>query len=119
MNNLLILHIKVLRNNYYLIMSNTLGKILYTKSCGIYNFQNINKRNIESFKTIILNLFKSVSQKDNKKKIFLKIDGSKNFFLREIYKQIFVFIYKYKIKILGLLIVNKISFNGCRKKIIK
>jgi hypothetical protein len=119
MNNLLILHIKILRNNYYLILSNTLGKILYTKSCGIYNFRNINKRNIESFKIIILNLFKSISQKDNNKKIFLKIDGSKKNFLREIYKQIFIFIYKYKIKILGLLIINKTAFNGCRKKIIK
>jgi ribosomal protein S11 len=119
MNNLLILHIKVLRNNYHLILLNTLGKILYTKSCGIYNFKNIQKKNIESFKTIIVNIFKYISQKDNKKKIFLKIDGSKKNILREIYKQIFLFIYKYKIKILGLQIINKIAFNGCKKKIIK
>jgi ribosomal protein S11 len=119
MNNLLIVHIKILRNNYYVILSNTLGKILYTKSCGIYNFKNIQKRNIESFKIIILDIFKYISQENFNNKIFFKIDGSKKNILREIYKQIFFFINKYKIKILGLIITNKIAFNGCRKKIIK
>ena len=119
MNNLLIVHIKILRNNYYVILSNTLGKILYTKSCGIYNFRNIQKKNIESFKIIILDVFKNISQKNETKQIFLKIDGSKKNVLREIYKQIFFFVTKYKIKILGLIITNTTAFNGCRKKIIK
>ena len=113
------MHIKILRNNYFIILSNTLGKIIYTKSCGIYNFQNIQKRNNESFKMIILDMFKHISQQNIKNQIFLKIDGSKKNILREIYKEFFFLIRKYNIKILGLIITSKIAFNGCRKKIIK
>lgn len=117
MNNLLIIHVKILRNNYYVILSNTLGKILCTKSCGNYDFKNSQKKNIESFKIIILDIFKYISQQDFSKKIFFKIDGSKKKILREIYKQIFFYINKYKIKFFGLTITNKIAFNGCKNKI--
>ena len=36
--------------------------------------------------------------------------------MREIYKQFLKMLNKYKIQTLGLVIINKIAFNGCRKK---
>ena len=117
MNNiLLILHLKIFRNNYYLILSNSLGKILFIKNSGNLGFKNTNKKNIESLKLLFSNVFQYIFKLKENKKIFLKIEGSKKKILRDIYKQFLKIINKYKIKILGLLIINKITFNGCRKK---
>lgn len=116
MNILLILHIKVFRNNYYLILSDSVGKVLFTKNSGMMGFKNTTKRSIEAFKSILFEVFKKIFYLKVKKKIFLKIEGSKKYILREIYKQFLKMLNKYKIQTLGLVIINKIAFNGCRKK---
>lgn len=118
MNNILILHIKIFRNNFFLIISNMLGKVLFIRNSGMLGFKNMNKREIETFKIILLSSLKFILTL-KKKKIFLKLEGQKKFFLREIYKQLLNLLNKFNIKILGLSIINKISFNGCRKKKIK
>lgn len=116
MNILLILHIKVFRNNYYLILSDSVGKVLFTKNSGMMGFKNTTKRSIEAFNSILFEVFKKIFYLKAKKKIFLKIEGSKKYILREIYKQFLKMLNKYNIQTLGLVIVNKIAFNGCRKK---
>lgn len=119
MNTLLILHIKVFRNNYYLILSDSWGKVLWTKNSGMMGFKNTTKRSIDAFKSVLFGVFKYIFYLKAKKKIFLKIEGSKKNILREIYKQFLKMLNKYKVQVLGLIIINKIAFNGCRKKRIK
>lgn len=114
--NLLILHIKIFRNNYYFILSNILGKVLFKKNSGILGFKNANKKSIEALKLIFFIVFKYIFKLSGTNKLFLKLEGSKKNILREIYKQFLKLLNKFKIKILGLIIINKISFNGCRKK---
>ena len=119
MNNILILHTKIFRNNFFLIISNISGKVLFTKNSGFYGFKNMNKKDIESFKVMLLNALKFILKFQDEKKIFLKLEGQKKNLLREIYKQLLNLLKKFNYKILGLIFVNKVSFNGCRKKKIK
>jgi ribosomal protein S11 len=119
MNNVLILHIKIFRNNFFLIISNMSGKILFTNNSGISGFKNMNKKDMESLAIILLNGLKFILKLEEKKKIFLKLEGQKKNLLREVYKQLLNLLKKFNHKILGVIFVNKVSFNGCRKKKIK
>lgn len=119
MNNILILHVKLFRNNFFLIISNLLGKVLFIKNSGVLGFKNMNKKDIEAFRLILLNGLKFILKFEDKKKIFLKLEGQKKSLLREVYKQLLNLSKKFNFKILGITLVNKISFNGCRKKKIK
>jgi hypothetical protein len=115
---MLIIHLKIFRNNYFLIISNTIGKILFTINSGQVGFKNISKCSIESLKIILQQGFKFfIGLK--KKRMFFKLEVSIKYILYEIYKQFLIFFQKYKTKIPILKIINKISHSGLRKKFFK
>lgn len=116
----LILHIKLIKNNYFLNFSNSNGKMLFIKNAGILGFTNINKRSIEVFKKLIFISFEYLMGLEKKKiYLFLKIEGFKKYNLRLLYKECKRIISKKKIKVFALKVIHKIPHNGCRKRSIK
>lgn len=116
MVNLLIVHIKLYRSNYFLIISDNWGKILFTKNSGSLGFKNMQKRSIEAFNHLLLITVKSILVYNNCL-VFLKLDGINKNSLKAIYVQILKFLKKYKINIIGFKMVYNIPYNGCRKKL--
>lgn len=116
MNNFVTVHIKVCRSNYFLIISDRVGKVLFTKSCGNLGLKNIQKRSPEGLNLVVQEIFKFILSCGSKNYFLIKLEGSKNPILRKIYKQFLIFSKKCVILIIGICIVNKISHNGCRKK---
>lgn len=115
MKHTLIVHFKLYRSNYFLIISDYFGKILFTKSSGNLGFRHIQKRSVEAFDAIVAQAIKFILSAGNHS-IFLKLEGFNKKNLEEIYLQFLKIIKKYKINTVGFNIVNKIPHNGCRKK---
>ena len=53
MNTLGFIHIKVLRGNFFLLISNYLGNLVFKKSCGDLGFKNIQKRSKDAFANLL------------------------------------------------------------------
>ena len=116
MQNIVIVHIKLYRSNCFLIISDNSGKILFTKSSGCLGFQNMQKRSIEAFNSLLSTTIKLLLSYHNCL-VFLKLDGINKKNLDEIYVQVLKILKKYKINIIGFKIIHKIPHNGCRKKL--
>ena len=113
---MLVLHLKIYRNNYFVIVSNTIGKTLFTKSSGQVGFNNIKKCSLDALKQILEQTFFFIIGLITKHKIYFKIEIVTKFLLYEIYKQIILNISKHKFEIPVLKIINKISHSGCKQK---
>jgi ribosomal protein S11 len=113
---MLLFHLKIYKNNYYVIVSNTIGKILFTLNSGQVGFTHINKSSIEALKQIIKTSFNTLIHL-NLNKLFFKIEVSNKYKLYILYKESIILLNKYKINILILTIANKISHGGCRNKL--
>lgn len=110
----LLVHIKVYKNNFFIIISNVYGKVLFSKSSGILGFKNIHKRSSEAFSTICISAFTFIIR-SQVSFLFLKYEGIHLRVLRSITNQFMSFFKKYRVTILGFKVVNKIPHNGCRK----
>lgn len=116
MKGFLILHIRLVKNNFFLNISDSCGKLLFIQTAGTLNFTNINKRGLEVFKALILSGFSFLlGLGQHKKNIFLKIEGFKRRSLKLFYKEYKTITYS-KFKFLALKVINKVPHNGCRKK---
>jgi ribosomal protein S11 len=117
-NMALIVHIKCLRSNFFIIISNTAGNILFSKSSGNLGFTHTKKRTKDAFTDLLALACQYLLQIGSKMKVFLKIEGAiKNIFFKQIDFQLLKLLKLHNINVLGLKLINKISHNGCRKSI--
>jgi ribosomal protein S11 len=117
MKNWIVLHVKIYRGNFFIIISNNAGKILFEKTGGNLGFCNIAKRKTEVFNEILLLAFKRIITIIGSLSLFIKFEGLKVSFLWNIYKIFIKKIKQQKINILAYKVINKITHNGCRKKL--
>ena len=115
MKNVLCIHIKILRGNYFLLISNQLGKLIFSKNCGDLGFTNIKKRTKDAFQSLLLLGTQYLLNLDNNYKLFIKIEGAKKIFLQLIYQKFINLLKSYHFYIFTIKLINKISHNGCRK----
>jgi len=116
MKQLYTIHIKVCRGNFFFIVSNGVGHVLFVKSSGTVGYTNINKRSNEAFTTLMkigLNYLLIIKEDIT---LFIKLEGTKKINMYNIRKKFLKPLIKKKIKILGFKVINKIGHNGCRKK---
>jgi ribosomal protein S11 len=114
-----VVHIKVYRGNFFFIISNNEGKIIFEKTGGNLGFTNITKRKIEVFNELLLLTFKRILIIVGNSNIFIKFEGLKIKYLQTIYKILLKKLKQQKINILGYKALNKIAHNGCRRKLKK
>nr|QFP99036.1 ribosomal protein S11 [Rhizaria sp.] len=115
MNKIIFVHIKILRGNFFLFISNHLGKLIFNKSCGGLGFKNIQKRTEDALHTLLLASLQQLSNLDTTNQLFLKIEGAKKEFLRQINIQFISVLKQYNMNIFTIKLINKISHSGCRK----
>ena len=106
---------KKLKNNFFITISDNLGKSLWGRSLGCFKFKNIQKRSVEAFNFNLQAAVDFIILNNNKENIFLHLEGIQFKLLRKIYKFFFNKLRKYNIQILGFKIVNLISHGGCKK----
>jgi ribosomal protein S11 len=111
----IVVHIKVYNRNFFMVVSNSLGKLLFVKNSGIAGFKNTEKNSPEAISAMFLGVLKLIVQL-KKNAIFLKLEGVPEDVLSIIYKQVISFFKKYKLYVVGFKVLNKIAHNGCRKK---
>jgi ribosomal protein S11 len=110
----LFIYIKVLRGNFFLLISNKSGELVFNKSCGNLGFKNIQKRSKEAFQNLLLSGIQYVLNLGNTYKLFISIDGAKKINLQLIYTK-FISILKLHLRIFAVRLINKVSHNGCRQ----
>jgi hypothetical protein len=112
-NFIISVHIKVYKSNFFFVVSDYFGKVIFTKNSGSLGFINIQKRSIEALNSLL-----EVGLKEflllNKRYLFLKLEGLKATACKEIYKHLILFLKKNNIVLIGFKYINKIPFNGCR-----
>jgi ribosomal protein S11 len=119
MDSIIKIHIKILRGNFYLYISDSVGKLMFNKSCGSLGFKNIQKRNKDAFQALLSHGLQYLLHLSLKNSLFIKIEGAKKDSLKQINTQFIDIIKSYDIKIFGIKLVNKIAHNGCRKPYFK
>ena len=107
------LHIKVYKSNFFFIVSNRSGQVLFINNSGSLGFRNIQKRSVEALMSLLeVSLKKIILLK--KQFLFLKLEGIKLSDSKLIYKYLIMSCKKNNIVLIGLKHVNKIVHNGCR-----
>jgi ribosomal protein S11 len=115
MNKIIFIHIKILRGNFFLLISNQSKKLIFNKSCGNIGFKNIQKRTKSAFQDLLSLSIQYLLNIDTKNKLFIKIDSPKKEILNQIYSQFINILKNYKFNIFAITLINKIAHNGCRK----
>jgi len=110
-----IIYFKIYSNNFFCILYNSLGKVVFKTHSGYLGFSNIKKRSIEALSVILQQLLLSI-QNLKFNSIFIKYEGLKLRFLVHISKLLFSWSNKYKFSIAGIKYINKIPHGGCRLK---
>jgi ribosomal protein S11 len=112
-----IIHIKFLRGNFIIIISNNAGKILFNKSSGNLGFKNSKKKTKDALNAILIISSQYILSLKKEKQIFLKVEGiPSNFYYKQINLKLLNSLQSNGILLFGLKIVNKIAHNGCRKQ---
>lgn len=113
-------HIKLLRGNFFLMMSNTLGELIWKKSCGVLGFKNIEKRSKDSFKDLLRNGIEFILslKLDKNHRFFLTIEGAKKEFLKQICIDFINVLTFGDFKFSAIKLLNKGVHNGCRKPLL-
>jgi len=104
-----------LKNNFFIIISNSFGKVLWNTSLGCLKFRNIEKKSIEAFNFSLNSAVEFILINNNLSNLFLKLEGIKFNFLKKIYKFFSNKLKKYTINFLGFKNINMIAYNGCKK----
>ena len=108
-------HLKMYKSNFFCIVSNRSGQVIFTKNSGSLGFSNIQKRGSEALNSLLEVSFKKILLL-KKKYIFLRFEGLKVNFLKDVYKHFILFSKKNGIVLIGFRRVSKIPHNGCRVK---
>lgn len=119
MHKIIFVHIKILRGNFFLLISNNLSELLFNKTCGGLGFKNIEKRNREAFQKLLTVGIQYILNLETKNNFFIKIEGATKEFLQQIYIQFINKLVSYKRTIFAIKLLNKTSHNGCRKPYFK
>jgi ribosomal protein S11 len=115
-NNLFVLlHIKMYKSNFFCIVSNSSGKVIFTKNSGTIGFSNIQKRSVQALISILEIALKEILLL-KKTYIFLKLEGFKINALKDVYKHLIISLKKNHIGVLGVKRCYKIAHSGCRVK---
>ena len=115
MNKVLFVHIKILRGNFFLLISNQYRKLIFNKSCGGFIFKDIQKRTKDAFQNLLSLGVQYLLNLSLKKKLFIKIDAAKREILTKIRNDFITVLKDYKFSIFAITLVNKVLHNGCRK----
>jgi ribosomal protein S11 len=115
MSKILFIHIKVLRGNFFILISNQLKKLIFNKSCGNLGFKNIQKRTKDAFQNLLSLTLQYLLNLSTKNKLFLKIDAAKKGVLKQLHNNFISILKSYKFNVFAITLVNKIVHNGCRK----
>lgn len=115
MTEIRIVHIKSSRNNFFIIISDSKGKVLFSKNAGSIGFKNNLKRTVEALNKLLIEAVQ-FSANQRKLNFFFKLDALDAKMLEILYKQTINNFKKLNIQILGFKIINKIPHNGCRNK---
>lgn len=112
---MLLLHVKVYKSNFFLILSSGSGQVLWIKNSGSLGFKNIQKRGVEALMCLLESaLNKIIFIKEPY--LFLKLEGITIPNSKLINKHFIILCKKNNIIVIGLQHVNKIVHNGCRAK---
>lgn len=115
MKKTIFVHIKVLRGNYFLFISDHLQRLVFSKSCGSYGFKNIEKRTIEAFDTLLYSAIHYLNNFDSSNQILLKLEGINKELLFRINSKFIKHFQNYVLRCSILKVINKVAHNGCRK----
>jgi len=115
MKKIIFVHIKILRGNYFLLISDHLQRLIFNKSCGIYGFKNIEKRTSEAFDTLLFSAIHYLNNFDSSNHIYLKIEGASKELLYQISSKFIKYFQNHVVKLCILKLINKVAHNGCRK----
>jgi ribosomal protein S11 len=108
-------HFKMYKSNFFFIVSNRSGQVIFTKNSGSLGFSNIQKRSTEALNSLLEISFKKILLL-KKKYIFLRFEGLKASLLKDVYKHFILFSKKNSIVLIGFRRISKIPHNGCRVK---
>lgn len=110
-NKMISTHLKIYKSNFFCIVSNASGQVIFIKNSGGLGFNNIQKRSVEALNSLL-----EISLKEilllKKKYIFLKLEGLKVSALKDVYKHLILFLKKNNIVLIGFKRVSKIPHNG-------
>lgn len=115
MNNVLFVHIKVLRGNFFVFISNKYKKLIFNKSCGNLGFKDIQKRTKDAFQNLLSLSLQYLINLSTKNKLLVKIEAAKKDTLNQIYNKFLNILKSYKFNTFAITLINKIAHNGCRK----
>lgn len=115
MDNILIIHIKIYRSNFFFVVSDGLGQVVFLKHSGNFGLKNIQKRTLDALNTILLVTIKFVLGL-KRQAIYFKLECLNKEALQVIYKQLFFFFKKTSLNIIGFKVATRLVHNGCRKK---
>jgi ribosomal protein S11 len=115
MSKVIFIHIKVLRGNFFVLISNQYKKLIFNKSCGNLGFKNIQKRTKDAFQNLLSLSVQYLLNLSTKNKLLVKIETAKREILNQIYNKFLNILKAYKFNIFAVTLINKISHNGCRK----
>ena len=110
---ILSLHIKIYKSNFFFIVSNGSGQVLFINNSGSLGFRNIQKRSVEALMSLLEVSFKKILLL-KKPFLFLKLEGIQLSDSKLINKYLSMACQKNNIELMGLKHVNKIVHNGCR-----
>jgi ribosomal protein S11 len=109
------IHIKILRGNFFILISNQYKRLVFNKSCGNLGIKNIQKRTNDAFKNLLYLSVQYLLNLSPKKQLFINIDAAKRVDLTLLNNHFIGVLKSYKFDVVGITISNKISHNGCRK----
>jgi ribosomal protein S11 len=109
---ILVVHIIVYRSNFFFIISNNAGKVLFVKNSGGLGYAKKERRSLEAFSSLISVGFNQIVVLKGKS-IFFKIEGVNKNLLKKINKDFIFGLKKQCITVIGYRFVNTIPHNGC------
>ena len=115
MTKIFVIHIKILRGNFFLLISNQKKQLVFNKSCGNLGFKNIQKRNKDAFQNLLSLGLKYLSSLSVENKLFIKIEAAKKEIMFQIYNKFLSTLKDYNFNVFAIEFINKVSHNGCRK----
>jgi ribosomal protein S11 len=115
MNKIIFIQIKVLRGNFFILISNQYKKLIFNKSCGSLGFKNIQKRSKDAFQNLLAASLQYLLNLNTTNKLLVKIDSSKREILNQIHNQFISVLKLYNFNVFAISLINRVSHNGCRK----
>lgn len=115
MSKIIFIHVKVLRGNFFVLISNQIKKLIFNKSCGNLGFKNVKKRTKDAFQNLLSLSIQYLLNLNTKNKLLIKIEAVKKEILNQMHNQFISVLKYYGFHIFAITLIDKTSHNGCRK----